>query len=85
MLRPWHGIAKLLRRAAGYHGAGVIAVLLLGEIAPAATPPEASVRIDELRRQRKLADELATTIAADAGTFESAADHRNCAPSSNAP
>jgi hypothetical protein len=72
VLRPWHGIAKLLRRAAGYHGAGIIAVLLLGEIAPAATPPESSVRTDELRRQRKLADELATTIAADAGTFEKA-------------
>ncbi len=50
----------------------MIAVLLLAEIAPAATPPEASVRIDELRRQRKMADELATTIAADAGTFEKA-------------
>jgi hypothetical protein len=72
VLRSWHGIAKLLRRAAGYHGAGIIAVLLLGEIAPAATPPESSVRTDELRRQRKLADELATTIAADAGTFEKA-------------
>jgi hypothetical protein len=72
VLRSWHGIGKLLRRAAGYQGAGVIAVLLLGEIAPAATPPEVSVRSDELRRQRKLADELATTIAADAGTFEKA-------------
>ena len=72
MLRLWHGIGKLLRRAAGYHGAGLIAVLLLGEIAPAATPPEPSVGVDELRRQRKLADELATTIAADAGTFEKA-------------
>jgi hypothetical protein len=46
--------------------------LLLAEIAPAATPPEASVRTDELRRQRKMADELATAIMADAATFEKA-------------
>jgi hypothetical protein len=72
VLKRWQARGKLLRRAALCQGAGAIAVLLLGEATPAATPPGPPARIEELRRQSKMADELAVSIAKDAATFERA-------------
>ena len=72
MLRPWQDTGKRLRRAALCQGAGLAAVLLLAETVSAAIPPQAPSRVEELRRQRKTADELATSIGGDAATFEKA-------------
>jgi hypothetical protein len=53
-------------------GLGLALALLLSGGAVAATPPDTSAGAEELRRQRKMADDLATAIAADAATFDKA-------------
>src|SRR5262249_34180849 len=72
VLKRWQGRGKRLRRAALCQGAGAIAVLLVGGAAPAATPPNTAARIEELRRQSRMAQDLATSIAQDAATLDRA-------------
>ena len=71
MLKPSRRIRKR-RKLRRWHGAGLALVLALGYAAHAATPPDSTASADELRRSRKMADDLATAIAADAATFEKA-------------
>lgn len=58
-------LSRRLRRV------GIALILLVPGIAVAATQPDPTA-IEELRRERKTADDLATAIAADSATFEKA-------------
>jgi hypothetical protein len=62
---PW------LRRGAGA-AAPLLILLLLNGVAQAAMPPDAPVSNEEMRRLRKMANDLANAIGDDALTFEQA-------------
>jgi hypothetical protein len=78
VLTPAQRTTRLLRRSGTLQGAGSAALLLLATPAVAATygaaDPSASVRLstEEIRRERKNADDLERAISSDARTFEKA-------------
>src|SRR5579862_9396230 len=65
-------IRKVARHGAVRGGAGLVIMLSLANPAAAVVSPSNPVSPDELRRDRKMADDLASAIAADAATFEKA-------------
>ena len=70
MLRtPWH---KRSWRARIVLALALAPLLLFADVAVAAAPPEAPAGIEEARRQRKMAEDLARATASDAATFEKA-------------
>ena len=71
MLSPRRRISAFLRRRI-CPCAGLALALLLPEVAFAAARAEPAAGGEEMRRERKQADDLATAIAADAATFEKA-------------
>src|SRR5262249_15482628 len=66
---PWH---KRSWRARIVLALALAPLLLVADVAAAAAPPEAPAGIEEARRQRKMAEDLARATASDAATFEKA-------------
>lgn len=72
MLKWRRPTRRIARRGTGRAAAGLGLAASLALAAAAATPPDHAPSLDQLRRERKMADDLATAIASDAQSFATA-------------